>query len=229
MNLAVQSMNPMTAFGMECAAVTVKNRKDTQTRMQSIGDSNTAKKKALNYNCREIASQLMRATKARSAGVVLTKAKNKLTMLQRCKGSGQYNSSEVNAAIAHAKRMVKCAKLKVGNLKQEEDLAKTRERKLTSMRQQQKAETKAASVQEENQTLQKEAAEELNQMMSEKTFCRELSRKRRMHRNEERDKILEAEMKYLQEQNCQSGSDTSSAGVSFAGSSAAGATVDICL
>ena len=59
-------------------------------------------------------------------------------MLQRCKASDQYHDSEVEIALAHAKRMVKCAQLKVSNLKQEEVLKKSSERELASSKQQNK-------------------------------------------------------------------------------------------
>lgn len=222
MKLAVQSMNGNTAFGMENATVTMKNWNNATARMQSVRRSSTSKKKALNYNSREISSQLIRASKSRSASTVLTKAKSKLAMLQRCKGCGQYNDSEVEIAIAHAKRMVKCAQLKVGNLKQEEALKKNYERENENSRQQKKNEVKRRTAQKENEIRQKAAMEELQLTMREKEFRRELARKRRMHRDQERSKIVEAEMKYLQDQmNHNDGSSSQTVGVSLDISSAA--------
>lgn len=168
MKLAVQSMNGKTALGMEMASVTTKKQNGIGNVLQNRKRSSSTKKKALNYNSREISSQLMRASKSRNASNVLGKAKSKLAQLQRCKGSGQYNEGEVEVAIAHAKRMVKCAQLKYGNLKQEEALKKSYERKETSDRLQKKNEIKR----------------------------REFLRKRRAHRDEERNKIMEAELKY---------------------------------
>ena len=222
MKLAIQSMNGNAAFGMENATVTMKNWNNTSARMQSMRRSGNTKKKTLNYNSREISSQLMRASKSRSAGTVLTKAKSKVAMLQRCKGSGQYNDSEVEIAFAHAKRMVKCAQLKMGNLKQEEVLKKTYEREVKCNEQQKKNEIKRRTAQKENEMRQKAAMKEMQLTIREKEFQRELTRKRRMHRDQEHSKIVEAEMKYLQDQmNRNDSSNGSGMGVSLDISSAA--------
>ena len=216
MKLAVLGMNGNTALGMENATVTMKNWNSAQPRVQSMTRSSTTRKKSLNYNSREISSQLIRATKARSAGTVLTKAKSKLAMLQRCKGSGQYNDSEVEIAITHAKRMVKCAQLKFVNLKKEEVLKKSYEKETEHNKQHKKNEIKRRTAQKENEIRQKMAAQELQQTLKEKQMRRELAQKRRMHRNQEQSKIAEAEMKYLQDQlNRNDGSSSSNAGVSL--------------
>lgn len=200
MNLTIQSMSGNTPSGLENATVTMKSWKDSTARVQSLKRSSSTTKKALNYNSREISSQLMRASKSRNAATVLAKAKSKVAMLQRCKGSSQYNDSEVEIALAHAKRMVKCAQLKVGNLRQEEALRKSCERELASSKQQKKNEVKRRVAQKENEMRQKAATEELQQSMKEKECRRELVQKRRIHRNQERSKIAEADIKYLQDQ-----------------------------
>lgn len=40
--------------------------------------------------------------------------------MQRYAATGEYDSKEISAAVAHARRMVECAQLKVRHLKQEE-------------------------------------------------------------------------------------------------------------
>ena len=51
-------------------------------------------KKSLNYNAKQISSQLIRATKSRTAAAVLTKAKSTVNNLQHCLGTGEYDDSE---------------------------------------------------------------------------------------------------------------------------------------
>ena len=63
---------------------------------------------------------------------------------------------------------------------------------------QQKSEVKRRVHQKENDLKQKMAAEEIQQVQKEKSRRQEIIRKRRMHRNEERSNINEADMKYLQ-------------------------------
>ena len=63
---------------------------------------------------------------------------------------------------------------------------------------------------------QKAATEELQQSLKEKGYRRELVQRRRMHRNQERSKIAEADIKYLQDQtNRSQGSGVSDTGVSL--------------
>lgn len=63
---------------------------------------------------------------------------------------------------------------------------------------QQKSEVKRRVHQKENDLKQKMATEEFQQVQKEKSRRQEIIRKRRMHRNEERSNINEADMKYLQ-------------------------------
>lgn len=129
---------------------------------------------------------------------VLTKAKSTVNNLQHCLGTGEYDDSEVQIALAHAKRMVKCAQSKVSNLKQEENLQRKYEREKSAKEMQQKSEVKRRVHQKENDLKQKMATEEIQQVQKEKSRRQEIIRKRRMHRNEERSNINEADMKYLQ-------------------------------
>lgn len=221
MALTMQSTLGRTPVGMENAFAVIECRKQTRSGRANLKKGMHTAKKALNYNAREISSQLMRASKARNAAAVLAKAKGRVAMLQRCKGCGQYQDAEVDVAIAHAKRMVKCAQLKVSNLRQEEALKKSAERKLESSRQQRKNEVKRRVVQEETKIRQKAAMEELQQSVKE--CCRELVQKRRMHRSQERGKIAEADIKYLEDRmNYNHSAD--SAGISAAGT---GVTLEI--
>ncbi len=205
----------MTASNLGQAAVSNANRSAGGMRS---GSSNKTKKKALNYNPREISSQIVRASKARSASVVLVRAKSKVGVLARCLGTGQYNDGEVRAAIAHAKRVVRCAQLKVNNLKEEERLKKRNDKEQEVGRKQKKNELKRRTYQKEQALRTKIALKETQQVLKEKTRKQELMQKRRLHRNEENGKLIEADMKYLEEQ--------SNAGANT-GAYAGGVTMDL--
>lgn len=149
--------------------------------------------KKLNYNPREISSQLLRASKTTSATEILTRAKSKLGVLRRCQGTGQYDTDELRIAISHAQKMVRCAQLKVRNLKEEEQTGIRNERKSSWKRQQKKA---------------------MESM--------ELRQKRCRHRNRERAKINLADMEYMDEKRrYDSQSDKNSTGVTLELSNAA--------
>ncbi|MGN0350036.1 MAG: hypothetical protein ACI4ES_00160 [Roseburia sp.] len=200
MSISVNSNLGGTAAGIAGGTLTIKNTRDSSARVQSMSRGGSSKsKKKLNYNSREISAQLMRASKSRNASSVLARAKNKVSHLQRCLGTGQYDDGEVRVAIAHAKRMVKCAQSKVQNLKEEETLERKYEKEKAAKEQQQKSEVKRRVHQKEQDLRQKMATEEIQQMRKEKAKRQEIMRKRRLHRNQERGKISEADMKYLKD------------------------------
>lgn len=180
--------------------LTIKNANNSSLRMASVRKTENKQKKALNYNHREISGQLLRAKKAQSAGTVLTRAKSKLANLQRAAGSGQYDSKEVANAIAHARRMVRCAQLKVRNLRQEEQEQKSHQKKSGETEQQKNNEVKRRVSQKERALKNKVMLEEVQEVSQEKRKRNEMVQKRRMHRNQERSKINEADMKYIKAQ-----------------------------
>lgn len=197
------------------ASLTVKNTNNAVAGLQNVRRQSGTKKK-LNYNSKEISSQILRAGKSRSASMVLARAKNKVSTLQRCLGTGQYNDNEVRVALAHANRMVKCAKMKVQNLKEEERLKRQYENEHVNKERQQKNEVKRRVSQKERNIKTKAVLDETQQTLKEKSMRQEILRKKRVHRNAERGKINEADMKYLEEQvNEKKGTYSNSCGVSL--------------
>lgn len=167
-------------------------------------------KKKLRYNHREIAGQLLRAKKSQNAAGVLTRAKSRLAMLQRQAGSGQYDAGEVANALAHARRMVRCAQLKVRNLREEEQAQKTNHREKGVHEQQKQNEVKRRVAQKERALKSKLVMEELQEAGRQKRAQNEILQKRRMHRNQEQSRMQEADMKYIrgileQQQGAQTG------------------------
>lgn len=154
-------------------------------------------KKTLNYNHREISGQIVRAKKSQNAATVVSRAKSRLAMLQRQAGSGQYDTKEMANALAHARRMVRCAQLKVQNLREEEREQKANKRQSREETQQNRNEVKRRVAQKEREVQRKVVTQEIQQAVNEKRMRRELEQKRRIHRNQEQGQITEAEMKYL--------------------------------
>lgn len=195
-----------TASVSERSAVRAKRTKNSKNKKQ---------KKALSYNPREISSQLARASKSRIASVVLVRAKSKLGVLQRQLASGQYNESEVRTAIAHADRMVECSRLKLRNLKEEEQLQVRNDRESGEGKRRKQQEVKRRVKQKEQAIKAKMALQETQRVLKDKMNRQELVRKRRMHRDDEMGKITEADMKYMQDQrkNSQNGDSAQYNGV----------------
>lgn len=191
-----QSMQPVMS-----GTLSIKNAGYADQVMRTVRQSkNNRITKRLNYNHREISGQLVRAKKVQSASTVLTRAKGKLASLQRCAGTGQYDRREVTNAIAHARRMVRCAQLKVKHLKEEESEQKSHQKKSGNEAQERKNEIKRRAAQKERSLEQKIDMELAQQAQKEKSRQIALAQKRRMHRSEERGKITEADMKYLKGQ-----------------------------
>lgn len=160
------------------------------------GNQNKVKKKNVNYNPREIRSALTRVKKAQSAGQVLAQAKGKLANLLKAKGTGQFNESELAAAIIHARRMVRCAQMKTRNLKQEEQLQKRHAAEAKAEEQQQKNDIKLRVKRKEQNLKQKAKTEKSQKVQKQKRQQMELMQRRRIHRNMEHGKMEEADLEY---------------------------------
>lgn len=186
--------------GAAGSASVVTTKKSIADRVKAANNQAKRPKKRLNYNPREISSQLARAHKSRNAAVVLARAGIKLGVLQQAYASGQYNESEVRIAIAHAKRMVECARVKTSNLKEEEILKKRNDRDHNSGEQKKRNEVKRRVRQKEQNLKIKMSLEEDQRILKEKNRKQLLLQKRRMHRNDEQRRITEADMKYLEDQ-----------------------------
>ncbi len=163
---------------MEASIQAFKNQLETakKTRISKSKKKTVQrkKKKSLGYSPREISGQLMRATRSAGVSVILIRAKGKVQYLQRCALTGNYDEAEIKAALLHAKRMVACAKKKLKNLKNEEELESRGNKK--------------------NVSLDAEAENKLRQRMK-----NELKKLRRKNRSEEYGKITDADMRYLKE------------------------------
>ena len=167
MSLSVNNYMSTGASDLSGASITTGNI--SITKRSSFSSGKAQNKKSVNYNPKKLSSQLARAVKARNASAVLTRAQSTVNNLQRCLGTGEYDDTEVKIALAHAKRIVKCAQDKVANLKEEENLQRKHTREKSEKEQQKKSKQQ------------------------------ELIRKRRAHRNSERSQINDADLKYLQD------------------------------
>ena len=157
-------------------------------------------KKRLNYNMREISSQILRANKAQSASIVLVRARAKVGNLMRTQVTGQYNENEVRSALVHARSMVRVANKKLIHLREEEQEKRTYARKKVQKNMQRKREIKEAIEDKKRVIENAKRIEHMHEIQSEKRKRQELERKRRFHRSRELGKIMEADLKYLKDQ-----------------------------
>ncbi len=198
MKISSYTASGLATGTMPSMSLSVKGMNGTTKITQKSSSQN--KKKKLNYNPREISSAILRANKSQSAGRVAVQAKSKLINLQKCKGTGQYDEGELNLAIAHAKRMVQCAKMKTQNLRQEERSKKRYEKEAKAELRQEKNEIKARVARKERNLEQKSNIEHMQRVQKQKSQKRELMRKKKFHRSQEQSKLNEADMNYLKQQ-----------------------------
>lgn len=182
---------------MMTGMLTIKNVNNPYARMSVMRNKEKKPKKPLNYNHREVSGQLMRAKKAQNAAGVLMRAKGKLATLQRQAGTGQYDSREIANALAHARQMVRCAQLKVRNLREEEQEQIAQKREGGVHDQQRENEIKCRVAQKQREIKQKVVIEEMQEVVKEKRKRNELLQKQQSHRNQEQNRINEADMKYI--------------------------------
>lgn len=78
------------------------------------------KTKRLNYNFKEISSQIMRAKTSAGAGRAVAAARMKVAMLQRQLRNSEYDEEEVKQALIHAQKMERVARKRMKHLKAEE-------------------------------------------------------------------------------------------------------------
>lgn len=155
----------------------MKRRMEYVKKRTAQRSSNKTKrnKKKLSYNQREISGQLMHVTRPVGAAQVVIRAKGKVAQLQKCLATGQYDEKEVRAALAHAKRMVKAAKMKLKHLEGEEEV-------VTEMRKRKFPEKNNAAKQRELRLLEGE-----------------LKKLRRRNRGKEDREVRDALMRYMQQ------------------------------
>lgn len=197
--VTVSGLNGQKKYGAD-GVRTGTAQKKTLRQIQQERQNRFVIKKRLNYSTQEISSQILRASKAQSASVVLVRAKSKLGVLKRCLGTGQYDDNEVRPAINHAQRMVRAASQKVNNLKEEERERSNYRKKKVQKNQERKRELKAAVEDKKEKIKNEKLMEAMQEVQREKRQRIEMERKRRMHRDSERGKIADANMRYIKEQ-----------------------------
>lgn len=77
-------------------------------------------KKKLPYNFKKISAQLMQSKKSSSVGPIIVKARSSVVTLKRKLKTGEYDETELTAAIMHAERILRVAKKRLKHMQAEE-------------------------------------------------------------------------------------------------------------
>ena len=186
MGISINAPGSVNSQASMTGTLSIRKSTNTFEQMAGVSSSGGTSKKQLNYNHRDISGQLLRAKKPQSASAALTRAKSKVSMLQR--------------ALAHARRMVRCAQLKVRNLREEEREQQSVQKENSGKSQQKEHEVKRRVAQKERQLKQKVAIENTQEVLRQKKKKNEMAQKQQRHRSQERGKIAEADFKYIKSQ-----------------------------
>lgn len=90
----------------------LRERKRTETSKDQV-------KRSLSYSYRKISVTIGRAKSVAQASNALSSANTNLSAVRRKAASGKYDEDEIRIAMQHARKMVRVARKKVRNLKQE--------------------------------------------------------------------------------------------------------------
>ena len=82
------------------------------------------KKKNVNYSYSRVSAVISRAKSSTQASAALSTASANLSMVRRMAATGQYQSKDIELALAHAQKMVRTARKKFSNIKYEVQLKK---------------------------------------------------------------------------------------------------------
>ncbi len=115
MGLSIGSNSNVTKMALKSTDGTVAGTV-TKTKPSKV------KKKKLQYNLKEISSQLMRAKTSGSASRIAARARTKAATLRKKLKSGEYDEKELEAAIIHAEQMERIARKRVKHLQEEESV-----------------------------------------------------------------------------------------------------------
>lgn len=220
----MEMMNGIGTVSVRAAAV--KNKKNTSSGKVQIKAPEKKKIKKLKYNFKEISDQILQAKTSGTAGVVAIRARVMVVMLLGRKSTGEYDSTEVEHALVHARKMVRIAKKRTRHLKEEEAAASGRgsgeetqeTRSLISKedaereKELEQKEKELQKLEEEYERMMQESLQETIEDMAEWSELGEeermevvqydmdpedLERLKKKHRSEELREIMEADMKYL--------------------------------
>lgn len=196
-----------------------------RTSRPSTSKSSSQKKKPLQYNFKQISSQIMQSKTPANARKVMTKARAKVVELLRKQSGGIFDDRELRAAIVHAKKMERIAKKRMKHLQQEEEAKQNNEKSdkmedpelemedVLSNDELEEEKVKDEELLKIMQELQALMEESLDDLMDETKFGdlvdevmgiaeeemepEDLERLKKKHRSDELREITEADMKYL--------------------------------
>lgn len=145
------------------------------------------KKKNVNYSYSRVSAVISRAKSSTQASAALSTASANLSMVRRMAATGQYQSKDIELALAHAQKMVRTARKKFSNIKYEVQLKK---------RNKSKEDHKKHSVAQTHRPVRKYKAQKELERLKTQLKNQENMEKNRNRRVEEME-LMMADMQYI--------------------------------
>jgi hypothetical protein len=117
------SQSTQTTTGIESILQDTKNYSASLQTQRQSASSTSNKIKKLKYQFKNLSVQILRSKTSMAARKAASQARREVLRLKNERQTGEYDSDEIEAAIAHAKAMERVAKKKAAHL-QEEEMAK---------------------------------------------------------------------------------------------------------
>lgn len=147
--------------------ISFKNADGTTVGTLSVSKpSKNKKKKQLQYNFKEISSQIMMSKTSGIARQVMIRAQGKVAMLQRKVKNGEYDEKELESALIHAKKMERIARKRMKHLQEEESIKQNQKPDLFELEEEVRPD-EANEKKEQEKELSKEELKELMQELQE--------------------------------------------------------------
>lgn len=205
---------------------TFYNRDGSVAGTMSVSKSSSSsqkKLKKLQYNFKLISSQILRAKTSGTAARAASSAKIKTAELRRKAKTGEYDDTELSAAIIHAEAMERIAKKRVKHLQEEERAERSQHPCEAELEEEmdtaceedvsESAEEISEELSREMEQMMQEYEEQMREMMEEEGWQDELSDSfmsggvdmdpadikalKQKHRSKELQEIAKADAKYL--------------------------------
>lgn len=150
--------------------ISYKNTNNMTPGTVSVSKAGSKKKKNLQYNFKEISSQIMMARTSGTARQVMIRAQGKVAMLQKKVQNQDYDEKELQSALIHARKMERITRKRMKHLEEEENIRQKEDTNLFELEEEVSLDEEAMAEEKESGISEEELREltrEFQEMMKE--------------------------------------------------------------
>ncbi len=144
-----------------------RNYVDSLREARNKNKTAALEKKKLHYSFKSLSSKIISCKKSYNAKDVVSKAKREISRLKKLRSKGEYDSEELEAAIAHAQSMERVAKKKAKHLEEEEMVKAAGGFCLGNVKEEEDLDTEEAEMDQEEELSDEDILEEYEEFSEE--------------------------------------------------------------